>query len=180
MEDAEDVELRALLGAAEAALVQAVARARLEPEVAAAACATLAGEYAAVLAAGRRLPPGPVLDEAARVLRRRGEAVHRALRREEGASGRRRRRRRPRRAPPATVAGRSRDRRRRGVVVPALAKAPGPAVEGPGRQAVGAGTAPRQAAPSLIEQRSRPHAVASAASTAVERTPFGADRGRSR
>lgn len=87
MEDAEDAELRALLGAAEAALVRAVARARLEPEVAAAACAVLAGEYAAVVAAGRRQPPGPVLDEAARVLRRRGEAVHRTLRADEATLG---------------------------------------------------------------------------------------------
>ena len=74
MEDTEDAELRALLGAAEEALVRAVAEAQLKPEVAAAACAVLAGEYAAVVAAGRRLPPGPVLDEAARVLRRRGPA----------------------------------------------------------------------------------------------------------
>lgn len=83
----EEPELRALLGAAEAALVRAVARAGLQPEVAAAACAVLAGEYAAVVAAGRGLPPGPVLDEAARVLRRRGEATHRALRRAEEAFG---------------------------------------------------------------------------------------------
>ena len=80
MADPEEAELRALLTAAEEALARAVAKARLQPEVAAAACAVLAGEYAAVVAAGRRLPPGPVLDEVARVLRRRGEAVHRALR----------------------------------------------------------------------------------------------------
>ena len=86
--DREEAELRALLGEAEAALARAV----MEAGLAAAACAVLAGEYAAVLAAGRRLPPGPVLAEAARVLRRRGEAVHRALRPaaeagEEEASG---------------------------------------------------------------------------------------------
>ena len=85
MADPEEAELRALLGAAEWALAQAVAEARLQPEVAAAACAVLAGEYAAVLAAGRQQPLGPVLDEVARVLRRRGEAVHRALRPEEKA-----------------------------------------------------------------------------------------------
>jgi hypothetical protein len=90
MADPEEAELRALLTAAEEAVARAVAEARLKPEVAAAACAVLAGEYAAVVAAGRRLPPGPVLDEAARVLRRRGEAVHRALRsEEEGDAGNR-------------------------------------------------------------------------------------------
>ena len=87
MADPGEAELRALLGAAEAALVRAVAKAGLQPEVAAAACATLAGEYAAVVAAGRGLPPGPVLNEAERVLRRRGEAVHRTLRAEVEALG---------------------------------------------------------------------------------------------
>jgi hypothetical protein len=86
MTDPEDAELRAQLRAAEEVLAWAVAEARLRPEVAAAACAVLAGEYAAVLAAGQGVPPGPVLDEAARVLRRRGEAVHRALRPGEEAS----------------------------------------------------------------------------------------------
>ena len=37
-----------------------------------------------MFAAGRRLPPGPVLEEAARVMRRRGEQAHRALRPGEG------------------------------------------------------------------------------------------------
>jgi hypothetical protein len=77
--DGEEAALRALLGAAEEALARAAVEAGLEPGVAAAACAALAGEYAAVFAAGRRLPPGPVLEEAARVLRRRGAAAHRAL-----------------------------------------------------------------------------------------------------
>ena len=58
MADQEEAELRALLGAAEGALAQAVAEARLRPEVAAAACAVLAGEYAAVVAAGRQQPLG--------------------------------------------------------------------------------------------------------------------------
>ena len=86
--DPEEAELRALLAGAEEALARAAAEAGLEPGVAAAACAALAGEYAAVFAAGRRLPPGPVLEEAARVLRRRGERAHRALRPgEEGEAG---------------------------------------------------------------------------------------------
>jgi hypothetical protein len=46
---------------------------------AAAACAELAGEYAALFAAERGLLPGPVLDEVARLTRRRGAAVHHAL-----------------------------------------------------------------------------------------------------
>jgi hypothetical protein len=86
MTDPEDAELRAQLRTAEEVLACAVAEARIRPEVAAAACAVLAGEYAAVVAAKRQLSPGPVLDEAARVLRRRGEAVHRALRSGEEAS----------------------------------------------------------------------------------------------
>ena len=83
--DREEAELRALLREAEATLARAVAEAGLEPGLAAAAGAVLAGEYAAVLAAGHGLPPGPVLAEAGRVLRRRGEAVHRALRPEAEA-----------------------------------------------------------------------------------------------
>jgi len=86
-QDGEEAELRALLGVAETALARAAAEAGLDPGVAAAACAALAGEYAAVFAAGRRLPPGPVLEEAAGVMRRRGERAHRALRPEEGAPG---------------------------------------------------------------------------------------------
>ena len=60
-------------------LQRAVAEADLEPGLAAAACAELAGEYAALFAAERGLLPGPVLDEVARVMRRRGAAVHHAL-----------------------------------------------------------------------------------------------------
>jgi hypothetical protein len=56
-----------------------VAEGEVEPGTAAAACAELAGEYAAAFAAGRGLLPGPVLDEVARLMRRRGAAVHHAL-----------------------------------------------------------------------------------------------------
>ena len=51
----------------------------MEPGIAAAACAELAGEYAAVFAVGQGLLPGPGLDEVARLMRRRGAAVHHAL-----------------------------------------------------------------------------------------------------
>ncbi len=85
--DGEEAALRARLAAAEEMLARAAGEAGLEPGVAAAAYAALAGEYAAVFAAGRRLPPGPVLEEAARVMRRRGELVHRALRPGEEEAG---------------------------------------------------------------------------------------------
>ncbi len=51
----------------------------MEAGIAAAACAELAGEYAALFAAERGLLPGPVLDEVARLTRRRGAAMHHAL-----------------------------------------------------------------------------------------------------
>src|SRR3954453_17091771 len=60
-------------------LQRAVAEDEVEAGIAAAACAELAGEYAAVFAAERGLLPGPVLDEVAGVMRRRGAAVHHAL-----------------------------------------------------------------------------------------------------
>jgi hypothetical protein len=81
--DPDEAALRARLAAAGEAVRRAVAEAGLDPGLAAAACAELAGENAAVLAATRGLPPGPLLDEAAGVLRRRGAAVHDAL----GAEG---------------------------------------------------------------------------------------------
>ena len=99
MTDPEDAELRAQLRTAEEVLACAVAEARLRPEVAAAACAVLAGEYAAVLVAGRQQPLGPVLDEVARVLRCAG-------RRSTARCGLRRPSRR-RSATLATAAGRS-------------------------------------------------------------------------
>jgi len=60
-------------------LQRAAAEGDVGPGIAAAACAELAGEYAAMFAAERGLLPGPVLDEVARVMRRRGAAMHHAL-----------------------------------------------------------------------------------------------------
>jgi|1186.fasta_scaffold384231_1 hypothetical protein len=77
--DEDDAGLLERLATAKKLLQRAVAGADLEPGVAAAACAELAGEYAATFAAGRGLLPGPVLDEVARLTRRRGAAVHHAL-----------------------------------------------------------------------------------------------------
>ena len=78
--DPEDATLLARVAEAAAALRRAIAAAGLDPGIAAAACAELAGEHAALFAALRGLPPGPLLDEVARVMRRRGAAVHAALR----------------------------------------------------------------------------------------------------
>ena len=78
--DEDDAGLLERLARAKKLLQRAVAEGDLEPGVAAAACAELAGEYAALFAAERGLLPGPVLDEVARVRRRRGAAVHHALR----------------------------------------------------------------------------------------------------
>jgi hypothetical protein len=75
----EEAALLVRLADARETLRRAVEEARLEPGLAAAVCAELAGEYAALLAAERDLPPGPVLDEVARVLRRYGAGVHHAL-----------------------------------------------------------------------------------------------------
>ena len=49
----ERAELGALLAAAERTITQAVQEAGIDPEVAAAACAALAGEYTALAAAAR-------------------------------------------------------------------------------------------------------------------------------
>jgi hypothetical protein len=73
--DQEEAALLVRLADARETLRRAVEEARLEPGLAAAVCA----EYAALLAAERDLPPGPVLDEVARVLRRYGAGVHHAL-----------------------------------------------------------------------------------------------------
>jgi len=73
--DEDNAGLLERLAMAKKLLQRAVAEADLEPGVAAAACAELAGEYAA----GQGLPPGPVLDEVARLTRRRGAAVHHTL-----------------------------------------------------------------------------------------------------
>ena len=77
--DEDDAVLLERLATAKKLLQRAVAEADMEPGIAAAACAELAGEYAATFAAERGLPPGPVLDEVARVMRRRGAAVHHGL-----------------------------------------------------------------------------------------------------
>jgi hypothetical protein len=77
--DEDDAGLLERLAIAKKLIQRAVAEGDLEPGVAAAACAELAGEYAATFAAGRGLLPGPVLDEVARLTRRRGAAVHHAL-----------------------------------------------------------------------------------------------------
>ena len=76
----DEAELLARLAAAGEVIRRAVIEAGLDPGLATAACAELAGEQAAVFARMRDLPPGPLLDEAARVMRRRGAAVHEALR----------------------------------------------------------------------------------------------------
>jgi hypothetical protein len=75
----DEAVLLVRLADARKVLRRAVEEAGLESGLAAAACAELAGEYAALLAAERDLPPGPVLDEAARVLRRHGAGVHYTL-----------------------------------------------------------------------------------------------------
>jgi hypothetical protein len=72
-----DAELLERLATAKKLLQRAAAESEIEPGIAAAACAELAGEYAALFAAERGLAPGPVLDEVARLMRRRGAAVHR-------------------------------------------------------------------------------------------------------
>ena len=77
--DEDDAGLLERLATARKLLQRAVAEGDVEPGIAAAACAELAGEYAATFAAERGLLPGPVLDEVARVMRRRGAAVHHGL-----------------------------------------------------------------------------------------------------
>jgi hypothetical protein len=77
--DGDDAALLERLATARKLLQRAVVEGEVEAGIAAAACAELAGEYAAVFAAERGLLPGPVLDEVARVMRRRGAAVHQAL-----------------------------------------------------------------------------------------------------
>ena len=91
--DEDDAGLLERLATARKLLQRAVAEGEVEAGIAAAACAELAGEYAAVFAAERGLLPGPVLDEVARVMRRRGAAVHHGWRptRRSGAGGTRRR-----------------------------------------------------------------------------------------
>ena len=78
--DPEAAELLARVAAAVTALRRTVVEAGLDPGIAATACAELAGENAAILAVLRDLPPGPLLDEVARVMRRSGAAAHHVLR----------------------------------------------------------------------------------------------------
>ena len=90
--DEDDAGLLERLATARKLLQRAVAEGEVEAGIAAAACAELAGEYAAVFAAERGLLPGPVLDEVARLMRRRrgrGDAlVHGSVRVASGGSGR--------------------------------------------------------------------------------------------
>ena len=77
--DEDDAGLLERLATARKLLQRAVAEGDVEPGIAAAACAELAGEYAAAFSVERGLAPGPVLDEVARLTRRRGAAVHHKL-----------------------------------------------------------------------------------------------------
>ena len=77
--DEDEAGLLERLATAKRLLQRAVAEGDVEPGTAAAACAELAGEYAAAFAAERGLVPGPMLDEVARLMRRRGAALHHAL-----------------------------------------------------------------------------------------------------
>ena len=76
--DEDDAGLLERLATARKLLQRAVAEGGIEAGIGA-ACAELAGEYAAVFAAERGLLPDPVLDEVARVMRRRGAAAHHRL-----------------------------------------------------------------------------------------------------
>lgn len=69
----ERAELIALLATAEQAIMQAIQDAGLDPEVAAAACAVLAGEYTALAAAAQGVALAPLLREAVQTLRRRAK-----------------------------------------------------------------------------------------------------------
>jgi hypothetical protein len=75
----EEVELLARLTAASQAITRAIQEAGIDLEVAAAACAALAGEYTALVAAAQGLALAPLLREATATLRRRGAEVHGAL-----------------------------------------------------------------------------------------------------
>ena len=77
--DGDDAALLERLAIAKRLLQRAAAEGGVEPGIAAAACAARAGEYAAAFAAARGLAPDGPLDEATRLMRRRGAAVHHAL-----------------------------------------------------------------------------------------------------
>jgi len=80
MTDPEEARRLARLAAIRETIRAAVDAAGLDPGLAVAALAQSAGENAAVFAAEQGLALEPLLDEAARVMRRRGAAVHHALR----------------------------------------------------------------------------------------------------
>ena len=69
----EEAELLAQLTAAEQAIVQTIQEAGIDVEVAAAACAALAGKYTALAAANHSLLLAPLLREAVGTLIRRAE-----------------------------------------------------------------------------------------------------------
>jgi hypothetical protein len=69
----EEAELVALLARAEQTLTRAIQEAGIDPEVAAAACAALAGEYTALAAVAHGAALAPLLREAVQTLRRRAK-----------------------------------------------------------------------------------------------------------
>jgi hypothetical protein len=77
----DGAELVALLAAAERTIKQAIQEAGIDPEVAAAACAALSGEYTALAAVAYGAALAPLLREAIQTLRRRAkEAALRGVR----------------------------------------------------------------------------------------------------
>jgi hypothetical protein len=88
--EAKAAELVALLAAAERMIRRAVREAGIDPEVAAVACAALAGEYTAVAAEARSVGLAPLLREAVETLRHRAKAA--TLRASPHGTGRRPRR----------------------------------------------------------------------------------------
>ena len=64
------------LVAAQEVIAQAIVEADLDLEIAAVACAALAGEYTAATAAGRGLLLAPLIREAIGVVRRRGNEAY--------------------------------------------------------------------------------------------------------
>ena len=71
-EDGEQLCLLAKLAAAEQTIAQAIQAAGIDPELAAAACAALAGEYTATAAQSGGVLLAPLLREAVRTLEQRG------------------------------------------------------------------------------------------------------------
>jgi hypothetical protein len=71
----EATELLALLTTAERTVRRAVQEAGIDPEVAAAACAALAGKYTALAAVAQGVAVAPLLREAVGTLRERARAT---------------------------------------------------------------------------------------------------------